>query len=263
VLRRLLGSSEEGGLYARWESLALRVTLDTMPDVAYCPRCNAACVASGDDAQCAACFFTFCARCGERRHLGLDCVPAEDKVEQLLLEVEASASRERQSSEEAWRLEQRKVEELLSLREVLRTTRQCPSCRMAIAKTQGCNKMVCSNCGTFLCYRCGRAISGYGHFASVASKHYDIVRSIKESLLYKYVYSIFFSLSQERGVRAVRARRQEAAGRRRRRLQGARVDTRDKVHVPDLRRQAPQGEHCIASYYSAVLEHGFISFVST
>jgi E3 ubiquitin-protein ligase RNF14 len=149
-------------------------------------------VASGDDAQCAACFFTFCARCGERRHLGLDCVPAEDKVEQLLLEVEASVSRERQSSEEAWRLEQRKVEELLSLREVLRTTRQCPSCRMAIAKTQGCNKMVCSNCGTFLCYRCGRAISGYGHFASVASKHYDIVRSIKESLLYKYVYSIFF-----------------------------------------------------------------------
>ncbi|KAL6911762.1 hypothetical protein ACP4OV_000567 [Aristida adscensionis] len=55
ALRRLLG---EGG-YARWEALALRRTLDTMPDVAYCPRCNAACVAAGDDAQCAACFFTF------------------------------------------------------------------------------------------------------------------------------------------------------------------------------------------------------------
>lgn len=163
VLRRLLAADE--GLYARWESLTLRTTLDTMSDVAYCPRCNAACVASGDDAQCAVCFFSFCALCGERRHIGRDCIPAEDKVEQLLLEVEQRRQESVwQSSEEARRLEQRKMEELLSLREVLRTTRQCPSCRMAIAKTQGCNKMVCSNCGTFLCYRCGRAISGYGHF---------------------------------------------------------------------------------------------------
>jgi E3 ubiquitin-protein ligase RNF14 len=36
---------------------------------------------------------------------------------------------------------------------------------MAIAKTEGCNKMVCHNCGKFFCYRCSRAISGYAHFA--------------------------------------------------------------------------------------------------
>ncbi|KAL6911763.1 hypothetical protein ACP4OV_000568 [Aristida adscensionis] len=36
---------------------------------------------------------------------------------------------------------------------------------MAIAKTQGCNKVVCDNCGKPFCYRCGRAISDYGHFA--------------------------------------------------------------------------------------------------
>ncbi|CAO2047891.1 unnamed protein product [Urochloa humidicola] len=150
VLRRLLG--EEG--YARWESLALRRTLDTMSDVAYCPRCNAACVAAGDDVQCPACFFTFCSRCGERRHVGDPCVPAEDKLDDLLEGQKPRASQR----------EQRKVEELLSLREVLRSTRQCPSCRMAIVKTEGCNKMVCRNCGKFFCYRCCRAISGYMHF---------------------------------------------------------------------------------------------------
>ncbi|RLM80139.1 hypothetical protein C2845_PM12G24000 [Panicum miliaceum] len=146
--------------YARWESLALRRTLDTMPDVAYCPRCNAACVAAGDDAQCPACFFTFCAQCGERRHVGDDCIPAEDKLDELLERQKLKSS----AREEQRLREQRKVEEPLSLREVLRSTRQCPSCRMAIAKTEGCNKMVCHNCGKFFCYRCSRAISGYAHF---------------------------------------------------------------------------------------------------
>ena len=88
VLRRLL--ADEG--YARWESLALRRTLDTMPDVAYCPRCNAACVAAGADAQCPACFFTFCARCGERRHVGDACVPAEDKLDDLLVRARGMAN---------------------------------------------------------------------------------------------------------------------------------------------------------------------------
>ena len=75
-----------------------------------------------------------------------------------------ASAREEQRSEAQRVREQRKVEELLSLREVLRSTKQCPSCRMAIAKTEGCNKMVCDNCGTFFCYRCSRAISGYAHF---------------------------------------------------------------------------------------------------
>ncbi|TVU28079.1 hypothetical protein EJB05_19587 [Eragrostis curvula] len=163
ALRRLLG--EDG--YARWESLALRRTLDTMPDVAYCPRCNAACVASGDDAQCSACFFTFCAQCGDRRHVGGACVLPEEKLADLLEQQKQARPSVRDlvnMSEEQERLEQRKVEELLSLREVLRSTRQCPSCRMAIAKIEGCNKMVCHNCGQFFCYRCNRAISGYQHF---------------------------------------------------------------------------------------------------
>ncbi|RLN09636.1 hypothetical protein C2845_PM11G29410 [Panicum miliaceum] len=140
VLQRLLG--EEG--YARWESLELRRTLDTMPDVAYCPRCNAACVAAGDDAQCPACFFTFRAQCGERRHVGDACVPAEDKLDELLERQKLKSSAREEQRSEAQRLrEQRKVEELLSLRE-----------------------MVCHNCGKFFCYRCSRAISGYAHFVN-------------------------------------------------------------------------------------------------
>ncbi|KAK3154977.1 hypothetical protein QOZ80_2BG0197310 [Eleusine coracana subsp. coracana] len=148
ALRRLLGEDA----YARWESLALRRTLDTMADVAYCRRCNAAC------------FFTFCARCGDRRHVGGDCVLPEEKLDDLLERQRQMRPSVRELlTEEQRRRERRRVEELLSLREVLRTTRQCPSCRMAIAKTEGCNKMVCDK---FFCYRCNKAISGYKHFVN-------------------------------------------------------------------------------------------------
>ncbi|KAJ6836271.1 E3 ubiquitin-protein ligase RNF14 [Iris pallida] len=36
---------------------------------------------------------------------------------------------------------------------------------MAISRTEGCNTMLCSNCGQLFCYRCGQKISGYDHFS--------------------------------------------------------------------------------------------------
>uniref|UniRef100_A0A0D9YWT0 RBR-type E3 ubiquitin transferase n=1 Tax=Oryza glumipatula TaxID=40148 RepID=A0A0D9YWT0_9ORYZ len=139
--------------------------LDTMPDVAYCPRCSAACVAAGDDAQCSRCFFTFCAVCRERRHVGDTCVSPNQMLDIMLERQKEKRPSAAPSPNSQAVSEKRKMEELLSLREVMRTSRQCPSCKMAVSKTAGCNKMVCSNCGRPFCYRCSRAITGYEHFA--------------------------------------------------------------------------------------------------
>ncbi|GAA5993469.1 hypothetical protein JCM10908_002208 [Rhodotorula pacifica] len=43
--------------------------------------------------------------------------------------------------------------------------KNCPKCKVPTCKQDGCNKMTCSDCGTFWCHRCGVQIKGYDHFA--------------------------------------------------------------------------------------------------
>jgi len=51
------------------------------------------------------------------------------------------------------------VEEAISAAKI----RNCPKCKKAFIKSDGCNKMRCG-CGVYVCYVCRSVITGYEHF---------------------------------------------------------------------------------------------------
>uniref|UniRef100_A0A0E0PDF9 RBR-type E3 ubiquitin transferase n=1 Tax=Oryza rufipogon TaxID=4529 RepID=A0A0E0PDF9_ORYRU len=154
LLKRLLGDTD----FERWERLILQKTLDSMSDLAYCPRCGAACLEDEENnAQCPKCFFSFCTRCRDRRHIGEKCMTIEEKLNSLqdrtvvpFLSKDSFASKMNLSNE------------ISSIKEVLRSSVRCPHCGTAISRVSGCNHMLCSNCRQSFCYGCGKA-ENHGH----------------------------------------------------------------------------------------------------
>jgi len=184
VLRALLSGEE----YERWDALLLQRTLDKMGDTVYCPKCAGVVLCDQDDgcAKCPneGCRYVFCSRCKEAWHTGEPCVTLAERVGAMLHEeglegLEVVAARLQQEQEagggmtEELRAKLRdQVNQVKSMAVIMQTSKPCPSCKQAVTKTQGCNKVVCGYCHASMCWRCGKAITGYEHFSDRACQLY-------------------------------------------------------------------------------------------
>jgi len=159
IIRDLLDTER----YGRWESLITAKALDQMGEIVYCPNCalrkiETPVLAAEDDhlALCQRCNYSFCGGCFLSYHPGNPCLSSDERIEELRKKNIGNDSEKRLAM----------INEMMNLRYLTQSKnfRTCPSCKMKVEKSEGCNKMKCANCGTMFCWRCEKVITGYEHF---------------------------------------------------------------------------------------------------
>eukprot|EP00241_Pyramimonas_parkeae_P020980 CAMPEP_0114319460 /NCGR_PEP_ID=MMETSP0059-20121206/25251_1 /TAXON_ID=36894 /ORGANISM="Pyramimonas parkeae, Strain CCMP726" /LENGTH=129 /DNA_ID=CAMNT_0001446465 /DNA_START=246 /DNA_END=635 /DNA_ORIENTATION=- len=107
-----------------------------MTDLVYCPRCDTAVVEDEDHlAECSECHFNFCSLCNANWHPGRECMDAAAK-----LRILQERGKGKVAGEDQKRRERLLTEEILNMSCIRQTSKQCPVCRTAIEKSEGCNQ---------------------------------------------------------------------------------------------------------------------------
>nr|KAG5693733.1 hypothetical protein BaRGS_002116 [Batillaria attramentaria] len=164
--------------YERYDKILLRITLETMSDVVYCPRrvCQSAviCESNSNMGRCPQCSFVFCTLCKLSYHGPTPCRVKSEELQKLCREYTKANSEKKQFMEKQYgkRTIQKALEETDSAQWLEQNAKTCPYCGTQIQKKDGCNKMTCTKCRSYFCWLCNEMLSRsnpYGHYSNPAS----------------------------------------------------------------------------------------------
>lgn len=171
-------------LFAKYDSLLLNSTLDTMMDIIYCPRRNCqypvSCEPNEQMANCPVCRYAFCIFCKMVYHGIEPCKVYSAQMHQLVTEYQEASNDRKLQLEQRYGKKQLQVlvENTMSENWIKCNSQRCPKCHVQIEKSTGCNKMACWRCNTYFCWLCSTILdhsSPYEHFRNVDSKCYNLL----------------------------------------------------------------------------------------
>ena len=160
--------------FNRFDKLLLQRTLEGMSDVTYCPipTCGCATVKEADSnmAQCPRCSFCFCALCRQTWHGVAPCKLLPQDLRELQEKWDAMDDAQKRLTAEKYggrkKLETA-FQEYESMKWVEKNSKCCPICSAKIQKTDGCNKMTCTQCMRYFCWLCDSPLprlNPYSHY---------------------------------------------------------------------------------------------------
>ncbi|XP_078044143.1 E3 ubiquitin-protein ligase RNF14 isoform X2 [Augochlora pura] len=170
-------------MFAKYDSMLLNSTLDTMMDIIYCPRRNCQYPVSREPdeqmANCPVCRYAFCIFCKMVYH-GIEPCKIYSEKRQLVTEYQEASNERKLKMEQRYGKKQLQVlvENTMSENWIQGNSQRCPKCNVHIEKTQGCNKMSCCRCNTYFCWLCSTILnrsSPYEHFRNSDSKCFNML----------------------------------------------------------------------------------------
>ncbi|KAK2580463.1 hypothetical protein KPH14_006205 [Odynerus spinipes] len=171
-------------MFAKYDSILLNVTLDTMTDIVYCPRRHCQYPVSRElneqMANCPVCQYAFCVYCKMVYHGIEPCKVNSAEKQQLVNEYQAASDDKKLKMEQRYGKKQLQilVENTMSENWITSNSHHCPHCNAAIEKSDGCNKMTCWKCKTYFCWLCGRKLNPqapYLHFRNPESQCFNML----------------------------------------------------------------------------------------
>lgn len=132
VLIEYFNDEEAKSIFNRYSTFLVRSFIDLNPSIKWCPspHCNRAVQYIGRDSEVLCnCGFKICFVCGLSAHSPASC----QEVKQWDMECDGDGR---------------------DLRFILKISKQCPNCKIAIQRISGCNHIVCGICKHQFCWSC-------------------------------------------------------------------------------------------------------------